>query len=322
MPNEMATAKPLNSDASFEANAASTVTDAQIQKLVESGAGDEAHIREMLGVAGDEVKPVTPTEGNPEGLLAGKFKTETDLNLGIENITQKLGVDKEQADKLIDALGAEGAYKHYASELGKGTASEEDKDGDALSSSDSDGDALSGDDDGSTENNTDAKLDLEALNTEYQENGELSEASYKALEEAGFGKETVDTYIKGLEAQAELWSMKVHNMAGGADQYDAMVEWGSNNLNPAEIQRFDSALASGDADLMNTMITALQARYEAANGTFNRNSIESSTAVSDANVQGFGSHQEMVEAMKDPQYQSGDPVYHKMVMDKLKNSNF
>ena len=45
-------------------------------------------------------------------------------------------------------------------------------------------------------------FDMTALAEEFQKDGKLSEESYKELEESGFSRELVDTYIRGIQSAA------------------------------------------------------------------------------------------------------------------------
>jgi hypothetical protein len=126
--------------------------------------------------------------------LAGKYSDDAALNQGIENITQKLEIPKEKADKLVDAMGAEEAYKYWQSQLGKGGSSDE---GAADGNNEgADKDALNSDADGSddADANADGKLDINKYSEEFADKGELSEQSYKDLADAGMNRQSVDRF--------------------------------------------------------------------------------------------------------------------------------
>jgi len=109
-------------------------------------------------------------------------------------------------------------------------------------------------------------------------------------------------------------------LAGGETQYESMVSWGSKNLTPDEVARFNAAINSNDMDKVAPVLEALKARFEAQEGTFKRTSIESADSVHGANVVGYVSSQEIQRDMQNPLYKAGDPTFHALVKERFKNS--
>ena len=93
-----------------------------------------------------------------------------------------------------------------------------------------------------------AGLNMDSLAEEYAKDGKLADNSYKSLEKAGIPKEYVDRFIAGQQAIADQQSATVKNMVGGAEAYDSMSEWASNNLSETEKQAYNAAVNSKDLE--------------------------------------------------------------------------
>ena len=308
------------------------VDDAALQALADKSGDTVEHIKEMLNLADGKVVD----KKDDDTLLAGKYKTEGDLDQGIQS--------------LIDKYGKEEAYKMLESSIGKAPAGDIiDKkegddalaEGDALTDDDAAAkaaadaaagkDALSGDDDdaaakaaaeaAAAEADGDEQINFDDFYDEFADKGELSIESYKKLEDAGYHKDLVDGYIQGQEARSVLFTNDVHALAGGEAAFDAMVEWGSENLTEPEKVRFNDSINSNDLGSAKLVIEALKGRYAAKEGTFKRGRIESSDSIDGSNPEGYASPAEMSVAMRDPRYRT-DPAYVKMVETKVKNSTF
>lgn len=305
----------LTDDDIAKLNAEQDVTkmdDAALQALADKSGDTVEHIKEMLNLhnTGEPAKKDGDTGGDDDKLLAGKYKTEGDLDQGIQS--------------LIDKYGKEEAYKMLESKMG--TAKKDDDTGgddDALS----DGDALS-DDDAAAKAAADAAakagegktLDIEKYATEFAENEKLSDESYDELAKAGLDRELVDDYISGVAAKAELYTDKVMEKAGGEDKYNTLVEWGQENLTDAEKVRFNEAMNSQDLAQAGIVLDALSARYEKSEGSFERTGVEIKDNVDGSAVIGYASTEEMKRDMADLRYRSGDKAFHALVKAKMKAS--
>jgi len=315
MPNTNKDGVQTLTDADLEAlkSDPTKIDDATLQKMAEKSGDTVAHMREVLGLYGDG----DASKNTDENLLAGKYKTEEDLDQGIQS--------------LIDKYGKETTYKMLEANVGKQSNSDNADNGDNTGDNK---DALSGDadddntnteatGDNSGDNASDSSgkpLDLNEFYDEYANKGALTEDSYKALEKAGFDKDVVDSYIEGQTAIKELFTNNVHSLAGGEEQFNAMVEWGTASLKDAEKSRFNDAINSGNITQATTAIEALKARYEANEGTFTRNHLSPNDTATGMTPQGYQSVQEMQRDMQDPRYRSGDAAFIKSVASKIKNS--
>ena len=83
---------------------------------------------------------------------------------------------------------------------------------------------------------------MSSLQQEYNEGGQLADKSYDALEKAGIPKDYVDAFIKGQEAIAQQTSNTLKQEVGGADAYNNMMSWASDNLSEAEVKEMIEGL--------------------------------------------------------------------------------
>ena len=161
-------------------------------------------------------------------------------------------------------------------------------------------------------------LDYQKFEQEFNETGGLSDAAYQALDEAGIPSEMVDNYLEGQLAMAEQIESSVYDSVGGQENYQAMTEWASDNLNEYEVDAFNHMMESGDSNLVNFAVQGLASRFMLDNQSTEPNLISGSGG------QSFGgryeSVQQLTSAMSDPRYHS-DPAYRREVTDRLSRSN-
>lgn len=146
---------------------------------------------------------------------------------------------------------------------------------------------------------TKAGLDMSALEGEFAENGELSEKSLKKLTDAGISKEMVDAYIAGQEARAAAYEASVYEIAGGKDEYSALIDWAGQHLTEGEIDQFDAAVNSFNPASAKFAVEALKARRIATEGQAPARQIDGKGA-SSGNT--YRSTAEMLKDMSDPRY--------------------
>jgi hypothetical protein len=141
--------------------------------------------------------------------------------------------------------------------------------------------------------------------------GGLSDDSLAELKKAGIPDGMIETHLAGLAAIRDAQVSKLHQIAGGEEQWESMQTWASNNLSEPEIDAFNAALQSGDAGQTEFAMAGLRARFVSNTaGT----GIEGSTASQSTN--GFDSNAQMVAAMSDPRYQK-DPAYRDEVLKQI-----
>lgn len=161
-------------------------------------------------------------------------------------------------------------------------------------------------------------VDFDGMSKEYEDNGELSEDSYKALEKAGYPKSVVDAYIAGLEATVTAYRDAVFEAAGGEDEYDRIVAY-VGGLSDAQINAFNHAIDAGDVTQLSVMFEGYKAQMGQKYGTANRTVLGGGNA--GKAQEGYASKAEMVKAMRDPRY-TRDKAYTEEVQRKTMHSNF
>jgi len=248
-------------------------------------------------------------------LLAGKFKNAEDLENAYLELQKKLGSDEP--------------------------AEAESKDEEVEETT-------------TTENNNyneDGTVNYETVNTQYgdklgalfQENGvnpweisdhfhktkgEITDDMYKTLEDTGLSRASIDSYLAGRAAEsgyttseaADLTDAevtKIQTSVGGEAQYNKMIAWATDNLQPTTLEAFNSMVGNGDFNTVQLAVDGLKAQYENAEG-YEGKMLTGKPAKSSGDV--FRSQSEVVQAMSDLRYER-DPAYRQDVYDKLERSN-
>mgnify|MGYP005990044169 FL=1 len=162
----------------------------------------------------------------------------------------------------------------------------------------------------------DKGLDFDVFQQEYDENGELSNDAYAALEEAGFPRSVVDTWIQGQDALASQMTGEMYNIVGGQEDYNNMVSWAADTLPESEIDAFNATMTSQNPDMIRLAIQGLNARYRSE---AEPSLLQGGTGTVSSGGR-FESNAELTAAMSDPRY-SKDPAYRQQVADKLARSS-
>lgn len=155
---------------------------------------------------------------------------------------------------------------------------------------------------------------IEEASNAYLENGELSEANYKALEESGIPRDFVDAYVRGQEATIESEMADIRNTVGGQDNYNQMVEWASANLSEEDINSYDDIVSTGSPEAAKMAAKGMYARYMSETGGQSVNIAKGGT--SGAAIQPFNSNAQVVEAINDRRYEI-DPAYRAEVERRI-----
>ena len=158
---------------------------------------------------------------------------------------------------------------------------------------------------------------IAAASLEWHETGELSEDTYESLQNAGISREMVDSYIAGQTAMADNETNAVKNEVGGADSYAAMLEWAGDNLEPDEIEAYNSMVESGNLSQAKVAAKGLYAQYVSAGGKPPK---LSQGNTSGSAIKPFSSTAQITQAMSDPRYKS-DPAFRQSVQDRIEISN-
>ena len=238
-------------------------------------------------------------DSEDQALLAGKYKSEEELQKGILNAA---GVESLEdlykaleKGKLNTGKGDDGAD---ASDNGKGNQGG-DKKAEPIKT---------------TENVFDD------VQNEFIQNGELSEGTLKRLNDAGIPQNLVDMALAGLKSQQDAENQKVFDVVGGEEKWNAMATWAGKNLPKGEVEALNEALNGDSAYLRNLALKDLAAKYNADNPQAPQNKLEGATGA-DLGASGFQTVSEMTKAMSDPRYKT-DAKYRDEVMLKVGKSKF
>ena len=159
---------------------------------------------------------------------------------------------------------------------------------------------------------------------EYAEKGELSPEVMEEFKNMS-SQDLVSAYMEMqgnlptapaadlTEAETNL----IKNEAGGDEGYTNLMQWSGENLDPADVEAFDSLVDSGNSRLIRLAVAGLKAEMEKAVG-FDGELATGRAPTTTADV--FRSQAEVVEAMSDPRYDR-DPAYRQDVFNKLDRSN-
>jgi hypothetical protein len=163
-------------------------------------------------------------------------------------------------------------------------------------------------DDNTTEDTNTNDVIVEASKEFFENDGVISEETYKNLAEIGLPKELVDSYAAGQQAlqQSEEGSIK----AVTEGNWDQMAEWAANNLSPEEVNTFDDIVQNGSVEQAKLATKGLYAQFKAENGVTPK---LVQGAVNGSSTMPFKSNQELARAMSDPRYKSGDKSYHEEI---------
>ena len=159
-------------------------------------------------------------------------------------------------------------------------------------------------------------LDLNSLEAEYRDSGELSPESYEAAAKAGYSKEVVDKYIEGQQAVVEQQVNEIVSTVGGREGYEDLIGWAADNLSEGEIDAFNRTIESNDVDSIKLAVNGLQARRNSNAPADPVRQIEGGQAPM---ADKFDSWAQVKDAMADPRY-STDPAYNNAVVQKLGRS--
>jgi hypothetical protein len=215
--------------------------------------------------------------------LPEKFKSAEDMAQAYSELEKKLGQPKEEATEEPEQSEAEVEDKEEQAE----------------------------------ENVSEAYQTIAEASKEFFENdGQLSEETYNALEKAGLPRDLVDSYAAGQQALLQSEEAQIQSVANG--QYDAMAEWANENLPQEEIDAFDEAVTGGTVQQAKLAVQGLYARYQNATGSTPK---LTQGSVSGVSTMPFKSMQELARAQSDPRYRSGDKAYHEEIDRRLAVSN-
>lgn len=248
-----------------------------------------------------------------ETLLAGKFKTPADLEKAYTELQKKLGGGNEAAEATAEEEAKAAAA--VAEEEAKADAGEEtaEDDADAPVYGKAVDTALAA-----------AEVDPKDAAAEFEANGTLSDETFEKFDKAGFPKEMVEAYLRGItppaaqtEADVEAQISTIKASVGGDEAYAELSKFISAQYNATEIEAFNAEVGSGDTSKAMAAVAAAKARYQAEIGT-EGNLLGGDVPKSEG---GYETESQMLEDMKKPEYKKSQ-AFRDEVAAKIKASNF
>lgn len=156
------------------------------------------------------------------------------------------------------------------------------------------------------------------FSNEYSQKGQLSDDSYKKLNEMGYPREVVEAYIEGQKALAEKSVGGLLSEIGGPQSFEEMRSWAASNVPENELNAYNSLL-DGSAEQAAMAVKGMYARYQAAQGGGRQPKLLAGSQTQGSTAP-FRSTAELTRAMSDPKYRS-DHAYRKEVEQRLAVSN-
>ena len=235
------------------------------------------------------------------GLYAGKFKTVEDLVGSYKELEGKLGA--------IDQTREEP----------EGVAEEETEEQETeTNDSEFNADEFYGE--GLAAVLEEVGIDAQDISNRFAENDEISEDDYSKLNEAGFSRQIVDTYLDGLRnagMAGEVDAQGIKDSVGGDESYGQMVSWAIENLPAEEVQAFNKLTDTGDGPAIKLAVQGIYSQYNNAMGV--EPNLYSGRAAASGPTP-YRSTAEVKAAMSDPRY-GKDVTYTESVYSRLENSN-
>lgn len=161
-------------------------------------------------------------------------------------------------------------------------------------------------------------LNFDEIATEFDNTGELSEATRASLEKAGYPKQMVDAYIAGMQASADAFVGQVHKIAGGEDNWNQIAAF-IQSQGDGMVKSFNALIGGGDLGQIQMAISGIQSQMVAAYGSSNP-TIMGNNGAPTAQATGYSNVTEMTNAMRDPRY-NVDAAYTNEVYAKVAASN-
>lgn len=159
-------------------------------------------------------------------------------------------------------------------------------------------------------------LSFDSFSAEYAENGGLSDASYKKLEEAGIPKAIVDQFIAGQEAVALRLQTEVKAVVGGDEGFNELAAWAVDHATPEDLAAYNKAIDSGDIAQAKLAIAGLAQKYQEARPS-EPNLITGGNGRVSADA--YESNAQLIADMSKPEYKN-DPAFRRKVQEKLGRS--
>lgn len=153
-------------------------------------------------------------------------------------------------------------------------------------------------------------FDLNKLQAEFDEHGDITVETRKELEKVGITGEILDSYIEGRWAIVEKQMNEIAQSVGGREEFETICNWARTNLSEEERAVYSSF---HDPASIKIAIRDLKHRMENSDGKIPEQITGSETG---AGGDYFQSMAEVEEAINDPKY-AKDEIYRNKVAQKI-----
>jgi len=170
-------------------------------------------------------------------------------------------------------------------------------------------------------------INSDEITKDFYEAGEtISEEWYDKLSDAGFPRELVNTYVKGLQAQnasaqteGEALSQEIFAVAGDEATFKQMMDYYTANGGTTHADRYNAALQDSDISTLKAAVADMYVEYRAAEGVEPARQVRA--ADGGRNFGMYRSFAEMRTDMSNPLYRT-DPAFRRDVEAKALRSKF
>lgn len=160
-----------------------------------------------------------------------------------------------------------------------------------------------------------AGLDGNQLEQQINENGDISEEAYQALEAKGLSRDLVKNYIDNMNAVKDYEYKSALEYVGGEAEWANLSTWAAENLSETEVMRYNELLTTQD---WRVAIDALRARQQVTGSEprlmTGNNNVAGTTF-------GYRSKAEMKRDMSDARYAT-DPSFRREVAQKIQSATW
>lgn len=259
--------------------------------------------QDMTGVTvhtGGEAKTYTvdtSADVGEEKLLAGKFKSAEEMEEAYLNLQRKLGSGTKE--------GTEETAEEEAPEAEE-TAEEDD----TVDEDNPYGAVV-------TEAMAKAELNIDDVRKQYADNdGKLEDETFDKLENAGFPRAMVESYLRGLEAAqgdaertAETTVSEIKAAVGGDGGLANVIDHVQTVYSREDAEAYNEAINSGDPVLARKAVMDAHAAYTKSVGVEPNLNMGGKTP---SQTQGYASENEMIEDMAKPEYKTSQAFRDKV----------
>ena len=231
-------------------------------------------------------------ENEDVALIGGKFKSQDDLLKAYQELQKKLSKGEAPDEEEEAPEGQPGASEEVPEE----------------------------------EPQSDRETALAKAAEVYSQSGELNEETIEELSKMD-SKELIKAYVdfysknaQNYQQQAQLQEsqqQEIMGLAGGQQGYTEMVQWASQNLDPQEVDAFNSVTNSGNLPAIRFAVEALSNRYKASEGF--EAPLVSGKRSADPSSRPYRSHAELARDIADVRYKT-DPAFRQDVEARLARS--